>query len=79
MYEFLGSLDEELEWVNYESCEFLIESLGLNRDLDLELIFEHMLEVNGPLEIAQNPNIISFLGGYYQCGELEFFLGVCKK
>lgn len=78
MYKFLGYLDEELEWINYESCEFLIESLGLNRDLDLELIFEHMLEVNGPLEITQNPNIISF-GGYYQCGEHEFFLGVCKE
>ena len=78
MYGLLIWLDEELGWINYESCEFLIESLGLNRDLHLEFIFEHMLEVDYPSEITKNPNIISF-GGYELSGEMELFLGVCEK
>ena len=82
MIGFFEWLDPELEFVNYESCEILIDSLGLNRDKDLEFVFEKQLNIvrnyGSSFDLTTNPLVISY-GGYYQCGEHELFLGVIKN
>ena len=82
MSEFLEWLDEDIGYLNYESCEIMIDSLGLNRNNDLELYTEVELNIikdySTPFDLTTNPLVISF-GGYYQCGEHELFLGVIKK
>lgn len=81
--EFLSSLDKDTEYLNYESCELIIDSVGLKRDEDLELIFyDQKLDIvrdyNISFDLSSNPLVISY-GGYHSRGEHELFLGVIEK
>ena len=79
---FLEWLDGDIGSLNYESCEIMIDSLGLNRNDDVVFVDEVELNItrdySTKLDLTTNPLVISY-GGYYQSGEHELFLGVIKK
>jgi antitoxin component YwqK of YwqJK toxin-antitoxin module len=81
--EFRGWLDEDSEYLGYETCELIIDSIGLSREKDLECIFYdqqlNIVRIYGtPFDLSTNPFVISYSGYNYR-GEHELFLGRLKK
>jgi len=72
---FLEWLDPELEYLNYESTELIIDSLGLQRDNDLKLLFENCFTSE---DLTTNPFVISWKGyTMSDCGG-GLYIGVKK-